>query len=183
MQSWGTRSRFDYRDTWPYPTKSGVVGLLAAALGPDRNEDVSDLAALRMGVRVDRKGALKVGLPDSSICLNGGIRCRQHRQRERMAKSLYENSIRVDERNATVTGKRTSSPTPPSWWASRGKGPSLKPLHQALKNPSLSPLPGPEELPPSPPPIFRMASGKNPSKKPFSVILISWTVNQKRISC
>lgn len=56
LQSWGTRSRFDHRDTWPYPTKSGVVGLLAAALGRDRREDVSDLAALRMGVRVDRKG-------------------------------------------------------------------------------------------------------------------------------
>ena len=60
LQSWGTRSRFDHRDTWPYPTKSGVVGLLAAALGRDRREDVSDLAALRMGVRVDRKGVLKV---------------------------------------------------------------------------------------------------------------------------
>ncbi|MDW8358926.1 CRISPR-associated protein Cas5, partial [Thermus sp.] len=30
MQAWGTRSRFDQRDTWPYPTKSGVLGLLAA---------------------------------------------------------------------------------------------------------------------------------------------------------
>lgn len=60
MQSWGTRSRFDYRDTWPYPTKSGVVGLLAAALGRDRTEDISDLAALRMGVRVDRRGVLRV---------------------------------------------------------------------------------------------------------------------------
>ncbi|AEB11724.1 type I-E CRISPR-associated protein Cas5/CasD [Marinithermus hydrothermalis] len=60
MQSWGTRSRFDHRDTWPYPTKSGVLGLLAAALGRDRKEDISDLAALRMGVRVDQKGVLKV---------------------------------------------------------------------------------------------------------------------------
>jgi CRISPR system Cascade subunit CasD len=60
MQSWGTRSRFDYRDTWPYPTKSGVLGLLAAALGRDREADISDLAALRMGVRVDRRGVLRV---------------------------------------------------------------------------------------------------------------------------
>lgn len=59
MQSWGTRSRFDHRDTAPYPTKSGVVGLLAAALGRDRAEEVSDLAALRMGVRVDRPGVLQ----------------------------------------------------------------------------------------------------------------------------
>ncbi|MGQ9754329.1 MAG: type I-E CRISPR-associated protein Cas5/CasD [Thermaceae bacterium] len=59
MQSWGTRSRFDYRDTALEPTKSGVLGLVAAALGRDRKEDISDLAALRMGVRVDKEGVLK----------------------------------------------------------------------------------------------------------------------------
>ena len=33
MQSWGTTSRFDQRDTGKEPSKSGVVGLLAAAMG------------------------------------------------------------------------------------------------------------------------------------------------------
>lgn len=56
MQSWGTTSRFDERDTQLEPSKSGVLGLLCAALGRDRSESVSDLAALRMGVRVDREG-------------------------------------------------------------------------------------------------------------------------------
>jgi CRISPR system Cascade subunit CasD len=56
MQSWGTTSRFDERDTGAEPSKSGVVGLLCAALGRDRAEPVDDLAALRMGVRVDREG-------------------------------------------------------------------------------------------------------------------------------
>lgn len=60
MQSWGTRSRFDHRDTWPYPTKSGVLGLVAAALGRDRGEDIADLSALRMGIRVDQRGVLGV---------------------------------------------------------------------------------------------------------------------------
>lgn len=58
MQSWGTTSRFDERDTQLEPSKSGVVGLLCAALGRDRSEAVDDLAALRMGVRVDREGML-----------------------------------------------------------------------------------------------------------------------------
>ena len=58
MQSWGTTSRFDERDTQLEPSKSGVVGLLCAALGRDRAEPVDDLAALRMGVRVDREGLL-----------------------------------------------------------------------------------------------------------------------------
>lgn len=56
LQSWGTGSRFDERDTQLEPSKPGVVGLLCAALGRDRAEPVGDLAALRMGVRVDREG-------------------------------------------------------------------------------------------------------------------------------
>ncbi len=56
MQSWGTTSRFDERDTQLEPSKSGILGLLCAALGRDRSEPVADLAALRMGVRVDREG-------------------------------------------------------------------------------------------------------------------------------
>lgn len=62
MQSWGTTSRFDQRDTGKEPSKSGVIGLLAAALGIDReiwNDDLKSLAALTMGVRHDRPGVLK----------------------------------------------------------------------------------------------------------------------------
>lgn len=42
------------------PSKSGVVGLLCAGLGRRRTEPVDDLAALKMGVRVDREGALHI---------------------------------------------------------------------------------------------------------------------------
>lgn len=56
MQSWGTTSRFDERDTQLEPSKSGVLGLICAALGRDRTEPVDDLAALHMGVRVEREG-------------------------------------------------------------------------------------------------------------------------------
>lgn len=62
MQSWGTSSRFDQRDTGKEPSKSGVIGLLAAAFGIDRevwNEEVQAMAALKMGVRHDRSGVLK----------------------------------------------------------------------------------------------------------------------------
>lgn len=58
MQSWGTTSRFDERDSQMEPSKSGVIGLLCAALGRDRREAVDDLAALHMGVRVDQEGHL-----------------------------------------------------------------------------------------------------------------------------
>ncbi|RZS52988.1 type I-E CRISPR-associated protein Cas5/CasD [Sphaerotilus mobilis] len=58
LQAWGTTSRFDERDTQLEPSKSGVLGLVCAALGRDRAESVHDLAALKMGVRVDREGLL-----------------------------------------------------------------------------------------------------------------------------
>lgn len=56
MQSWGTQSRFTERDTGREPTKSGVVGLLSAALGWERDHDLERLRRLRMGIRVDRDG-------------------------------------------------------------------------------------------------------------------------------
>ncbi len=61
MQSWGTASRFDQRDTGKEPSKSGVIGLLAAALGIDREnwEDLKPLTRLSMGVRHDRPGLPK----------------------------------------------------------------------------------------------------------------------------
>ncbi len=61
MQSWGTTSRFDQRDTGKEPSKSGVVGLMAAAMGIDRTnwKDLEPLACLSMGVRHDRPGVPK----------------------------------------------------------------------------------------------------------------------------
>lgn len=55
-QSWGTSSKFDRRGTNRFPTKSGIVGLLANALGRDRQDSITDLAALPLGVRVEISG-------------------------------------------------------------------------------------------------------------------------------
>ncbi|MFC0436473.1 type I-E CRISPR-associated protein Cas5/CasD [Kutzneria buriramensis] len=61
MQSWGTRSHGVIRDTAREPTKSGVVGVMAAALGIARDDDaaIARLAALRLAIRVDREGILE----------------------------------------------------------------------------------------------------------------------------
>ncbi len=56
LQAWGSSARFARRTTENAPTKSGVLGLLAAAQGRDRTADLSDLAELRFGVRVDQEG-------------------------------------------------------------------------------------------------------------------------------
>lgn len=58
VQSWGINSKFEVRRTENAPSKSGVTGLLAAALGIRRNEDISSLNKLRLGVRTDQEGRL-----------------------------------------------------------------------------------------------------------------------------
>ncbi len=58
MQSWGTQDRFAVRYTEREPSKSGVVGLLCAALGRARGEPVDDLVVLRLGVRADAEGVV-----------------------------------------------------------------------------------------------------------------------------
>lgn len=58
LQSWGASSRFARRTTESAPTKSGVIGLLAAAAGIERGDDarLAPLAELRFGVRIDQPG-------------------------------------------------------------------------------------------------------------------------------
>lgn len=58
MQAWGDSSRFVNRGTRQEPTKSGVLGMLAAAQGRRRTDPVEDLAGLRFGVRIDQPGQL-----------------------------------------------------------------------------------------------------------------------------
>lgn len=58
MQSWGDESRFKTRATATTPTKSGIVGLIAAAQGRRRTDEIEDLAALKLAVRVDQSGSL-----------------------------------------------------------------------------------------------------------------------------
>lgn len=58
LQSWGSDSKFDERKTDYAPTKSGVIGMLAAALGRSREDSIEDLTQLKFGVRVDRQGEI-----------------------------------------------------------------------------------------------------------------------------
>jgi len=61
LQAWGDQeSKFVVRRTAEAPTKSGVIGMLCAALGVPRSEAAAQwlpkLSALRMGVRIDAPG-------------------------------------------------------------------------------------------------------------------------------
>lgn len=63
MQSWGVMSRFSRRDTGKEPSRSGVIGLICAAMGIDRADDghpdLAKLSRAKLGIRVLRGGVLQ----------------------------------------------------------------------------------------------------------------------------
>jgi CRISPR system Cascade subunit CasD len=65
LQSWGMSSRFSIRDTAKEPSKSGVIGLLCAALGISRDDANTDnstfnaLTKLKFGVRINQEGVMQ----------------------------------------------------------------------------------------------------------------------------
>ncbi|MFL4497007.1 type I-E CRISPR-associated protein Cas5/CasD [Streptomyces sp. VTCC 41912] len=94
LQSFGEHSAFTERDTHPRPTRSALIGLLAAALGRRRGAELSDLRSLRFTIRADRPG---VRLVDFHT-VGGGM------PRERTVPSA--NGTRKKEETATVVTKR-----------------------------------------------------------------------------
>lgn len=58
LQAWGSHSRFAHRHTEIAPTKSGVIGMLAAAQGRRRTEPLTELLGLQFGVRIEQPGKL-----------------------------------------------------------------------------------------------------------------------------
>jgi len=89
MQSWGTQSRFTERDTGRDPSKSGVIGLLCAALGWSRDvelEKLARLARLHMGVRIDRQGVMRMEYQTA-----GG----SHRRDEHYGVAIVEGGMRT----------------------------------------------------------------------------------------
>ncbi len=57
LQSWGEDSQWAVRRTAPEPTKSGIVGLLACAMGWNDDQHIFDLSRrIRIGVRCDIPG-------------------------------------------------------------------------------------------------------------------------------
>ncbi|MDD5922746.1 MAG: type I-E CRISPR-associated protein Cas5/CasD [Eubacteriales bacterium] len=60
LQAWGTDSHFEIRHTDSHPSKSGVIGMIAAGLGYRRDETdkLSRLNRLDFAVRIDQPGEI-----------------------------------------------------------------------------------------------------------------------------
>ncbi len=129
LQAWGVGPRMEFRETSPYPTKSGVVGLLANALGRKRTDPIEDLARLRMGVAVLRPGRLLVDLHAvlDVATVGGGTKNKLTRRRYLMDASFLvglegerETLARLQEALAAPAhplylGRRGCLPSPPPY--------------------------------------------------------------------
>ena len=85
LQSWGHSSRYGYRGTAPHPTRSGLTGIICAAMGLDRGSDdeaewLVKINAMRLTCyEVKKNTSYKAGrLVDfhtisGPICANGKI--------------------------------------------------------------------------------------------------------------
>nr|WP_311446202.1 type I-E CRISPR-associated protein Cas5/CasD [Frankia nepalensis] len=151
LQSWGGSSMFNRRDTGTEPTKSGLVGLLAAAQGRRRADPIEDLLALVFGVRTDQPGVL---LRD------------YHTVSDYRGRPLP---------SASVTGKGVQKPTSPAKYtgvterfylqdavfvvAIGASEPVLTTLGDALRHPAFPLALGRGGGPPPPPPRLRGARG------------------------
>ncbi|MEV0163344.1 type I-E CRISPR-associated protein Cas5/CasD [Nonomuraea fuscirosea] len=98
LQSWGGATRYNVRGTLSHPTKSGVVGLCASALGWPRGTDLSALAELQFGVRIDRPGQLLIDYHTMSAASHDPLKPREQRLPTADGKSLKPGQSKISRR-------------------------------------------------------------------------------------
>lgn len=128
LQSWGSDSLYDNRDTDYYPTKSGVIGLIAAALGLKRDSSLKELNSLKFGVRIDCQGEyikdfqITEMITDAGLELNKNLSSRAYLSDATflvgLASEKYELLSRIKEavnnpRYAVFLGRKSCPPTLP----------------------------------------------------------------------
>jgi len=138
LQAWGTQSNFTVRDTGREPSKSGIIGLLCAALGRPRTDPLDDLADLTMSVRVDREGQI---LRDFHTAGQG-------------AAAPYKGYLKADGKSKskdtdTIISTRYYLSDAAFLVALEGGKSLLTDLHAALKNPHWMLFLGRKACPPS----------------------------------
>lgn len=96
LQAWGTEPRFDkWIRTGMEPSKSGIIGLVASAMGIDRTDDESLVTltnALRFGVCVDREG--KIGTDYHAVRLVSHPDCNYH---DMYSENVFVNGKKLPE--------------------------------------------------------------------------------------
>ncbi len=157
MQSWGTRSRFTERDTELEPSKSGVIGLICADLGRPREADVADLAALRMGVRVDHEGVMARDYHTAGAQL-GIIRASGSISRDAVLSNRYylaeaDFLVGLESADEAQLAAIDAALRAPAWQLSLGRKAFVPSIPVALPGSGIRPLPLLEALAQEPWPL------------------------------
>ncbi|MFJ7912714.1 type I-E CRISPR-associated protein Cas5/CasD [Kitasatospora sp. NPDC096204] len=139
LQSWGETGQFNERDTASFPTRSGVIGLLAAALGRKRDEEIGDLAGLSLTVRTDRPGVILRDLHTVGGGLPAARTVTTAEGKKRTGDTATLLSHRYYLADAAFTAVVTAAPDRLDEWA------------QALRNPHWPPYLGRRSCPPEGP--------------------------------
>ena len=130
MQSWST-SRHRSRATQRTPTKCGVVGMIAASLGLKRNDDISELASLRMGVRVDEPGIVLTDLvtaQDASSADGTKVHPQHKRTLQYLADAAFLVVLEGDYYLLEEVHAALAVPTFPIYFGRRGYYPGFPPF-------------------------------------------------------
>ncbi|MGL4306375.1 MAG: type I-E CRISPR-associated protein Cas5/CasD [Mycobacteriaceae bacterium] len=129
LQAWGAESRFSRRTTRQEPTKSGVLGLLAAAQGRRRTDPLEDLASLKFGVRIDQPGRL---LRDFQTAKSlDGKRVMPLSYRYYLSDAVFIAGVEGDSSLISALEEALRRPTFPLYLGRRSCPPSM-PLHPTV---------------------------------------------------
>ncbi|MFI6476302.1 type I-E CRISPR-associated protein Cas5/CasD [Nonomuraea sp. NPDC050663] len=135
LQSWGEHSAFANRDTLRHPTRSGLIGLLAAAEGVQRGRPLSAYDDLRFTVRIDRPGVPLVDFHTIGGGLERSVPTAEGGQRSRETATMVTRRHYLSDAVFTVAIE----------------GPRTAELAQALRNPRWHPFLGRRSCPPDQP--------------------------------
>ncbi|WP_243545861.1 type I-E CRISPR-associated protein Cas5/CasD [Pseudodesulfovibrio tunisiensis] len=139
MQSWGTSAAVgEVRSTANHPSRSGVMGLVAAALGIRRSQPdelVRLHQASRLAVRMDRPGDRMVDY--HTVQVPPGTKKRVYRTRRDELVSMLEQ----DEKPATILSRReylAGAAFTACIWLESDAGHDLDDMREALRHPGLT---------------------------------------------
>lgn len=163
LQAWGDQeSKFTLRRTAEAPTKSGVIGLLCAALGLSRQAAetrLEEFSQLRMGVRIDRPGIRWWDYHAAGARMK--IRIAQGPDKTREGPYLSRHEYLCDASFLV---------------ALQGAPPLIAELRDALKNPVWTPYLGRKSCPPGKPLLERCpwAEGEAPEDTLSALAALPW---------
>lgn len=141
LQSWGEHSVFAHRDTLRFPTRSGLIGLLACAEGVRRGAPLTGYDPLRFTVRIDRPGVRMMDFHTIGGGLPRGVPRPDGSQRPRDTATMVTRRQYLADAVFTV--------------AVEGPQDRLAEIAEALRNPRWQPYLGRRSCPPDQPLLLR----------------------------